>query len=304
MNGVKDNEKVKNKKKGAEKMKLKKILTLAFAAVLAGTALASCAAKGFDKDGAITVISREKGSGTRSAFIELFGVEVDKEDKTVETADITDKTNVMMTSVSQNANAIGYISLGSLNDSVKALKIDGAAATVENIENGSYKISRPFNIATKSEPSEAAADFIAFILSDEGQKVVKDNGYIPVKTNSAYNGSKPSGKISIGGSSSVTPVMEKLKEAYNAVNPNVTIEINLTDSSSGMTSVAEGVCDIGMASRAVKQSELDKGLVPTTIATDGIAVIVNLENTFDALTADQVRRIYIGELTTWSALEE
>jgi hypothetical protein len=304
MNGVKDNEKVKNKKKGAEKMKLKKILTLALAAVLAGTALASCAAKGFDKDGAITVISREKGSGTRSAFIELFGVEVDKEDKTVETADITDKTNVMMTSVSQNANAIGYISLGSLNDSVKALKIDGAAATVENIENGSYKISRPFNIATKSEPSEAAADFIAFILSDEGQKVVKDNGYIPVKTNGAYNGSKPSGKISIGGSSSVTPVMEKLKEAYNAVNPNVTIEINMTDSSSGMTSVAEGVCDIGMASRAVKQSELDKGLVPTTIATDGIAVIVNLENTFDALTADQVRRIYIGELTTWSALEE
>ena len=289
MNGVKDNEKVKNKKKGAEKMKLKKILTLALAAVLAGTALASCAAK---------------GSGTRSAFIELFGVEVDKEDKTVETADITDKTNVMMTSVSQNANAIGYISLGSLNDSVKALKIDGAAATVENIENGSYKISRPFNIATKSEPSEAAADFIAFILSDEGQKVVKDNGYIPVKTNGAYNGSKPSGKISIGGSSSVTPVMEKLKEAYNAVNPNVTIEINMTDSSSGMTSVAEGVCDIGMASRAVKQSELDKGLVPTTIATDGIAVIVNLENTFDALTADQVRRIYIGELTTWSALEE
>ena len=279
-------------------MKLKKIFTLAFAAVLAGSALA------FDKDGAITVISREKGSGTRSAFIELFGVEVDKEDKTVETADITDKTNVMMTSVSQNANAIGYISLGSLNDSVKALKIDGAAATVENIENGSYKISRPFNIATKSEPSEAAADFIAFILSDEGQKVVKDNGYIPVKTNGAYNGSKPSGKISIGGSSSVTPVMEKLKEAYNAVNPNVTIEINMTDSSSGMTSVAEGVCDIGMASRAVKQSELDKGLVPTTIATDGIAVIVNLENTFDALTADQVRRIYIGELTTWSALEE
>ena len=285
-------------------MKLKKILTLALAAVLAGTALASCAAKGFDKDGAITVISREKGSGTRSAFIELFGVEVDKEDKTVETADITDKTNVMMTSVSQNANAIGYISLGSLNDSVKALKIDGAAATVENIENGSYKISRPFNIATKSEPSEAAADFIAFVLSDEGQKVVKDNGYIPVKTNGAYNGSKPSGKISIGGSSSVTPVMEKLKEAYNAVNPNVTIEINMTDSSSGMTSVAEGVCDIGMASRAVKQSELDKGLVPTTIATDGIAVIVNLENTFDALPADQVRRIYIGELTTWSALEE
>ena len=304
MNGVKDNEKVKNKKKGAKQMKLKKILTLALAAVLAGTALASCAAKGFDKAGAITVISREKGSGTRSAFIELFGVEVDKEDKTVETADITDKTNVMMTSVSQNANAIGYISLGSLNDSVKALKIDGAAATVENIENGSYKISRPFNIATKSEPSEAAADFIAFVLSDEGQKVVKDNGYIPVKTNGAYNGSKPSGKISIGGSSSVTPVMEKLKEAYNAVNPNVTIEINMTDSSSGMTSVAEGVCDIGMASRAVKQSELDKGLVPTTIATDGIAVIVNLENTFDALTADQVRRIYIGELTTWSALEE
>lgn len=283
---------------------MKKIFTLALAAVLAGTALASCAAKGFDKDGAITVISREKGSGTRSAFIELFGVEVDDEDKTVETADITDKTNVMMTSVSQNANAIGYISLGSLNDSVKALKIDGAAATVENIENGSYKISRPFNIATKSDLSETAKDFVDFILSDEGQKVVEDNGYIPVASTGAYSGSKPSGKISIGGSSSVTPVMEKLKEAYNAVNPNATIEINMTDSSSGMTSAAEGVCDIGMASREVKQSELDKGLVSTTIATDGIAVIVNNENTYDDLTADQVRRIYIGEITTWSALEE
>ena len=285
-------------------MMMKKIFTLALAAVLAGTALASCAAKGFDKDGAITVISREKGSGTRGAFIELFGVEVDDEDKTVETADITDKTNVMMTSVSQNANAIGYISLGSLNDSVKALKIDGAAATVENIENGSYKISRPFNIATKSDLSETAKDFVDFILSDEGQKVVEDNGYIPVASTGAYSGSKPSGKISIGGSSSVTPVMEKLKEAYNAVNPNATIEINMTDSSSGMTSAAEGVCDIGMASREVKQSELDKGLVSTTIATDGIAVIVNNENTYDDLTADQVRRIYIGEITTWSALEE
>ena len=285
-------------------MMMKKIFTLALAAVLAGTALASCAAKGFDKDGAITVISREKGSGTRSAFIELFGVEVDDEDKTVETADITDKTNVMMTSVSQNANAIGYISLGSLNDSVKALKIDGAAATVENIENGSYKTSRPFNIATKSDLSETAKDFVDFILSDEGQKVVEDNGYIPVASTGAYSGSKPSGKISIGGSSSVTPVMEKLKEAYNAVNPNATIEINMTDSSSGMTSAAEGVCDIGMASREVKQSELDKGLVSTTIATDGIAVIVNNENTYDDLTADQVRRIYIGEITTWSALEE
>ena len=285
-------------------MMMKKIFTLALAAVLAGTALASCAAKGFDKDGAITVISREKGSGTRSAFIELFGVEVDDEDKTVETADITDKTNVMLTSVSQNANAIGYISLGSLNDSVKALKIDGAAATVENIENGSYKISRPFNIATKSDLSETAKDFVDFVLSDEGQKVVEDNGYIPVASTGAYSGSKPSGKISIGGSSSVTPVMEKLKEAYNAVNPNATIEINMTDSSSGMTSAAEGVCDIGMASREVKQSELDKGLVSTTIATDGIAVIVNNENTYDDLTADQVRRIYIGEITTWSALEE
>ena len=291
-------------KRSRIRKKEQKIFTLALAAVLAGTALASCAAKGFDKDGAITVISREKGSGTRSAFIELFGVEVDDEDKTVETADITDKTNVMMTSVSQNANAIGYISLGSLNDSVKALKIDGAAATVENIENGSYKISRPFNIATKSDLSETAKDFVDFILSDEGQKVVEDNGYIPVASTGAYSGSKPSGKISIGGSSSVTPVMEKLKEAYNAVNPNATIEINMTDSSSGMTSAAEGVCDIGMASREVKQSELDKGLVSTTIATDGIAVIVNNENTYDDLTADQVRRIYIGEITTWSALEE
>lgn len=286
-------------------MMMKKIFTLALAAVLAGTALASCAAKGFDKDGAITVISREKGSGTRSAFIELFGVEVDDEDKTVETADITDKTNVMMTSVSQNANAIGYISLGSLNDSVKALKIDGAAATVENIENGSYKISRPFNIATKSDLSETAKDFVDFILSDEGQKVVGGQRLYPCGVHRCDTAApKLPEKSASAASSSVTPVMEKLKEAYNAVNPNATIEINMTDSSSGMTSAAEGVCDIGMASREVKQSELDKGLVSTTIATDGIAVIVNNENTYDDLTADQVRRIYIGEITTWSALEE
>ena len=284
-------------------MMMKKIFTLALAAVLAGTALASCAAKGFDKDGAITVISREKGSGTRSAFIELFGVEVDDEDKTVETADITDKTNVMMTSVSQNANAIGYISLGSLNDSVKALKIDGAAATVENIENGSYKISRPFNIATKSDLSETAKDFVDFILSDEGQKVVEDNGYIPVASTGAYSGSKPSGKISIGGSSSVTPVMEKLKEAYNAVNPNATIEINMTDSSSGMTSAAEGVCDIGMASRELKDSEVEGGAKATVLALDGIAVVVNPVNTTDDLTVDQIKGIYTGELTTWADVQ-
>ena len=256
----------------------------------------------------ITVISREDGSGTRGAFIELFGVEEENEagekvDNTIATADITNSTAVMLTSVAQNTAAIGYISLGSLDDSVKALEIDGAAATVENIENGSYAISRPFNIATKEGLSEVAQDFVQFILSSDGQAVVAENGYIPVEASEAYSGTQPAGKIVVAGSSSVSPVMEKLKEAYLAVNPNAEIELQTSDSTTGMNSAIEGICDIGMASRALKDSELEAGLTATVIATDGIAVIVNNENTVDGLTAQQVKDIYTGILTDWSEVQ-
>ncbi|MBP3645647.1 MAG: substrate-binding domain-containing protein [Clostridia bacterium] len=257
----------------------------------------------------INVISREDGSGTRGAFIELFGIEQkneagEKVDYTTDECDITNSTSVMMTSVSGNDCAIGYISLGSLNDTVKALAIDGAEASVENIKAGTYNVARPFNIATLAETSEAAQDFIAYIMSAEGQAVIEDNGYIAViEEAEAFAGGKTAGKIVVAGSSSVTPVMERLAEAYMAVNPNVEIELQQSDSSSGMTSTLDGVCDIGMASRALKDSELEAGLTPMTIAMDGIAVIVSNDNPVEGLTSDQVRAIYMGEITDWSEVE-
>ena len=259
----------------------------------------------FDTSKDIAVISREDGSGTRGAFVELFGVEEkdadgNKVDRTSDEADITNSTSVMMTSVAGNPYSIGYISLGSLNETVKAVKIDGAEATVENVKSGAYGISRPFNIATKAEVSEVAQDFIDFIMSSDGQKVVEEAGCIPQETSGAYAGSKPSGKIVVAGSSSVTPVMQKLKEAYLAVNPNAEIEIQESDSTTGMNSAIDGVCDIGMASRELKDTEIEKGLTPTVIATDGIAVIVNNENPIEDLTKDQVKSIYIGETISWS----
>ena len=258
----------------------------------------------------INVISREDGSGTRGAFIELFGIEQKNEagekiDCTTDECDITNSTSVMMTSVSGNDSAIGYISLGSLNDTVKALAIDGAEASVENIKAGTYNVARPFNIATLAETSEAAQDFITFIMSAEGQAVIESNGYIAVVENApAFEGGKVSGKIVIAGSSSVTPVMEKLTEAYMTINPNVEIELQQSDSSSGMTSTRDGVCDIGMASRALKDSEIEDGLTPMTIAMDGIAVIVSNDNPVDGLTSEQVRNIYMGEITDWSEVDE
>lgn len=266
------------------------------------------AAKDSALEGPITVISREDGSGTRGAFIELFGIEVkndagEKVDMTTDDAEITNSTSVMMTSVAGNTEAIGYISLGSLNDTVKAVKIDGAEATVDNIKSGTYKIARPFNIATKGEVSDVAQDFIKYIMSEDGQKVVEDNGYISQGNDGVYESAGLSGKVVVGGSSSVTPVMEKLKEAYVALNPDVTIEVQQSDSTTGMTSAIEGVCDIGMASRDLKDSEIEKGLTGTTIAMDGIAVIVNNDSPVEELSSDSVKGIYTGEITDWADVQ-
>lgn len=292
---------------------MKKIFGIAMALATAVCVFAGCSGGGSSEDTAkndnpITVVSREDGSGTRGAFIELFGVEQkdengEKKDYTIATAEITQSTAVMITTVSGNKNAIGYISLGSLNDSVTAVEIDGAAASVDNIKNGTYKVSRPFNVATKGElTNAAAADFMNFILSTEGQAVVEKAGYIPLDNTQSFTSTQPTGKVTVGGSSSVTPVMEKLKEAYKEINPNVTIEVQQNDSTTGMTSTIEGLYDIGMASRELKDSELEAGLVPTVIATDGIAVIVNNDNSVKSLTSDQVKKIYTGEITNWSEL--
>ena len=292
------------------KMKKRSILTVALAAVMALGVFAGCQKKtteGFDASKEIGVISREEGSGTRGAFIELFGIEQkndagEKVDYTTDKAVITDKTSVMMTTVAGDMYAIGYISLGSLNDTVKAVKIDGVEPSVANVENDTYKIVRPFNIATKEDLSEAAQDFVNYILSADGQKVIEDNGYIAVSDAPAYEKSDISGKITISGSSSVTPVMEKLMEAYVAINSDVVIEINQTDSSSGVKDAISGISDIGMASRELKDSEIAEGVTGTVIAMDGIAVIVNNDSPVEDLTSEEVMKIFMGEITTWDEI--
>ncbi len=254
--------------------------------------------------GSITVVSREDGSGTRGAFVELLGIEEknadgEKEDMTTEAAKITNSTSVMITTVESDVNAIGYISLGSLNEAVTAVKVDGVEATAENVAAGTYKVQRPFNIATKEGLSDVAQDFIQFIMSKDGQTVVEENGYIAVGDQPEYEASGAEGKIVVAGSSSVTPVMEKLKEAYVAVNPKAEIEVQQSDSTTGMQWAVDGLCDIGMASRELKDSELEAGLTPLVIAQDGIAIIVNNGSGVTDLTSEQIKAIYTGEMTAW-----
>lgn len=268
-----------------------------------GSSDAGSDAAKFDASKTISVVTREEGSGTRDAFTELTGVLVkdgdNKTDNTTASAVTINSTEAVITNVKDNDAAIGYISLGSLNDTVKALKIGGVEATADNVKSGDYAVSRPFNIAYKGELSDVAQDFVDYIMSSDGQKIVSDNGYVTVSENAAYSGKKPSGKISVAGSSSVSPVMEKLAEAYQKVNTNVKVEIQTSDSSAGMQSAMGGTCDIGMASRDLKDEE-KSALKVETIAKDGIAVIVNNANTCDDLTLDQVKSIYTGETTVWS----
>lgn len=260
----------------------------------------------FDATTDITVVSREEGSGTRGAFIELMGVEVkdeagNKKDMTTEEAVIANKTDIVLTSVAGDPYAVGYISLGSLNDTVKALNIEGVEVSAENIKNGTYTVARPFNIATKGTPNELTQDFISFIMSAEGQEIVSKS-YIAVDEQAAaYAGTMPAGKLVVAGSSSVSPLMEKLIEAYMAVNAGANIELQTSDSTSGMTGAIDGTCDIGMASRGLKEGELAE-LTPLVIAMDGIAVIVNNENPTADMNKDQVKSIFIGETTTWDSL--
>lgn len=282
----------------------KKIAVMLCTAIMGTTALAGTVNAA---SGTINVVSREEGSGTRGAFIELFGVQEEtdgeKVDMTTLDASITNSTSVMMTTVAGDENAIGYISLGSLNDTVKALKIDGAEAKAENVANDTYKVSRPFNIVTGKEVSDSARDFINFIMSAEGQQVIEDNGYIKKDTEApAYEGGNAAGTIVVSGSSSVAPVMEKLKEAYEKLNSDVTVEVQQSDSTTGITSAIEGVCDIGMASRELKPEEEQQEITSQVIAIDGIAVIVNNTNELEDMTSEQVKAIFTGEATEWEEL--
>lgn len=304
-------------------MKLKKFLAVAAIIAMTAVSAAGCGSKEETTDGGqdtktetswdssndISVVSREDGSGTRGAFIELFGVEEkdengEKMDMTTEEAAITNSTSVMINTVAGNEYAIGYISLASLDDNVKAVKIDGAEATVDNIKSGSYKIQRPFNIVTKDGLSDVAQDFVNYIMSTEGQQIVEDNNGIPMDDVKPYEGNGASGKIVVSGSSSVSPIMEKLKEAYLAVNTGAEIEIQTNDSTTGVTSVIDGLCDIGMASRELKDTETEQGVTATVIALDGIAVIVNNDSAMDELSSEQVKSIYTGEALTWDEVVE
>ena len=286
---------------------MKKAIGILAIAALTLTMLSGCGAADngeFNAEKEISVVSREDGSGTRGAFIELFGIEQknddgSRKDLTTKEAIIAKQTDVMMTNIAGNIYGIGYISLGSLNDSVKALQIEGVTPTTENVKNGSYPVSRPFNIATKGEPTGLAKDFIDFILSSDGQVIVSGS-YISISDDALpYSGNKPSGKLVIAGSSSVTPLMEKLIEAYKAINSNAVIELQANDSSSGMNGAIDGTCDIGMASRELKDSE-KAILTDIPIALDGIAVIVNKDNPLTNLTSAQVRVIFTGEAVKWS----
>ena len=295
-------------------MKSKKLLALALSCVcaLGAFALVGCSSSGGESSdgsapaengGAISVISREDGSGTRGAFTELFGVLDDnKKDATTSSAVVTNSTSVMMTTVAGDPASIGYISLGSVNETVKPVKIDGVAPSAEGVKDGSYKVARPFNVVTNDNISEVAQDFLNFIMSAEGQEVV-DADYVSVADNAeSYTASGKSGKVVVAGSSSVTPIMEKLAEAYEALNPDVKVEVQQSDSSTGIQSTIDGTCDLGMASRELKDSELSQGVKPVAIAMDGIAVIVNTGSSIDDLTTDQVKGIFTGDITDWSEI--
>ncbi|MCI5608616.1 MAG: substrate-binding domain-containing protein [Spirochaetia bacterium] len=288
-----------------KKIDVKKLVGIAVSACVIFSAFTSCTEEKWNKNSSINVLSREDGSGTRGAFIELFGVEKKnaqgkKVDYTTDEASITNSTAVMLTTVAGNKYAIGYVSLGSLSSSVKAVKIDGVSATVDNINNGSYKIARPFNVAVRNNLSNAAQDFLNYILSSDGQDIIAANKYIKVPAANSYSASGISGKIVVAGSSSVSPVMEKLIEAYKALNPSVQIELQTSDSTTGVINAIDGTCDIGMASRALKDSEKEKGVREVTIAIDGIAVIINNDNPVESLKKSDVEGIFTGKINSWS----
>ena len=285
-------------------------LALSLAACGSADSAASSAAPAgdFDTDQDITVISREDGSGTRGAFIELTGVEEknadgQKVDNTTEAAAIQSSTNGVMTAVANDETAIGYISLGSLNDTVKAVTVGGVAASAETVKDGSYVLARPFNIVTNGEATDPVAiDFIAYVLSKDGQALATDNGYIG-NDGADFTSAQPAGKITVGGSTSVSPLMEKLIEAYKTVNPNAELELLTSDSTTGVSGALDGTYTIGMASRELKDSEVESGAKATVLAKDGIAVIVSNDNPTDNLTVDQIKGIYTGELTTWADVQ-
>lgn len=292
-------------KRIARRVSVAAAIVAAFSLSLAGCGAQSQNSSAVSSQGAaISVISREEGSGTRGAFVELTGVQEDDEDKTISTAVVANSTSVVATTVAGDPHAIGYISLGSLDDSVKALQVEGVTPSADTVIDGSYKVARPFNVVKPKSLSKGGADLLAFIMSPDGQEIVKKNGYVPVTDGvKDYSPAGFSGKITVSGSSSVTPVMEKLAEAYQQKNPDASVEVQQSDSSTGVQNAINGVSDLGMASRELKDSETGAGVEAAVIAQDGIAIIVNKDNKLTNITLDQIKQIYTGEVTTWSEVK-
>lgn len=288
---------------------MKKTISSVIMLVTVALIFCSCNNTGFNESRDITVISREEGSGTRASFVELFDIYSKTTsgkiyDATTDYADITQSSGVMLTSVSTNRYAIGYLSVNALNDSIRAVSIDGVEPTTDNIKNGNYKVARSFNIAVKDELSAVSKDFISYIKSSIGREIIEKSGYVAVLEGDEYVTKKLSGKITVNGSSSVSPIMETLAEEYMKLNSKVKIEINISDSSTGITSAINGNCDIGMSSRTINQSELNKGIKSIEIAKDGIAVIVNKYNTVKNLSSSAVNSIYRGDCLRWIDINE
>lgn len=255
--------------------------------------------------GDIHVISREDGSGTRGAFVEITEIlskneNREKVDNTTIDAIIQNCTDAVMTTVAGDKDAIGYISLGSLNDTVKAVNVNDVEPTVDNVKSGKYPLQRPFLIAYKSL-NPTTEDFIKYIMSSDAKEIIEQNGYVSSAGEEKYTVQNLSGSIVISGSTSVTPLMEKLIEAYNVFNPDVDIELQSTGSSAGIADVTNDAADLAMSSRNLKDEEK---LESQTMAIDGIAVIVHKDNALSNISMEQLKQIYIGELTDWSGLEK
>lgn len=259
----------------------------------------------FDASSDIHVITREDGSGTRTAFTEIAGVVDENDDDIITpTATVQNGTNAVMQGVAGDVYSIGYISLGSLNDSVKAVSVNGVAAEADLVASGEYEVARNFNVTYGGELSEVAQDFWDFMFSAQGQELAVDEGYVAADASAPeYEAKGLSGDITIVGSTSVEPVIEAMSEAYRELNPDVSIDITAPGSGAGVTAAIDGTADIGMASRELSDEEQDQVTETAAIAVDGIAVIVHNDNPLEDLSLEDIAGIYLGDLTSWNGVQ-
>ncbi|HBC29891.1 MAG TPA: phosphate ABC transporter substrate-binding protein [Clostridiales bacterium] len=295
-------------------MKKSKLLSIITLALMLSMVFAGCTqetpgtpAADFDFDKDITVVARDAASGTRGAFHEIMNIIVKENDTEVDKLVVGalefDGTDKVITAIEGDKYGIGYISLGSVSERIKAVAVDGVEPTVENVRSGSYSVSRPFLLVTKGTESKLVKDFLKFTESAEGQAITNEMKFIgAIDAPGEYTASGMSGTIKVAGSTSVAPLMEKLQEAYNELNPDVTFETQAQGSSQGIKAAIDGSYDIGMASRELKAEEASE-LNRYVLAIDGIAVIVNNENPKSDLAADDITNIYIGEITKWNEVK-